>query len=175
MDFKILLERITPALKAIARRHVLYGFFEPDDLYQEMCLFLWNRFSRGMPIGMNEAYIIKACEFHILNYMRKGRPKAYISSIDAVITPEGLKLEDVLEDKRPLYLTNAEENISIDDIKNMGLTESEKKVFLLLLEGNTIREAAGKLGISHVMVLKYKKKIIEKWQKRVTKNPDNLL
>ncbi len=175
MDFRILLERIKPALKAVARKHVLYGFFEPEDLYQEMCLFLWGRFSGGMPIGMNEAYIIKACEFHILNYMRKGRPKAYISSIDEAITPEGLKLEDVLADKRTLYLSDAEENVSIDDIKNMGLTENEKKVFSLLLDGNTVREAAEKLGISHVMVLKHKKKIIEKWQKKAAKSPDNLL
>jgi RNA polymerase sigma factor (sigma-70 family) len=175
MDFKIMLEKITPALKAIARRHVLCGFFDPDDLFQEMCLFLWNRFSGGMPIGVNEAYIIKACEFHILNYLRKGRPKASILSLDEIVTPEGLKLEDILEDKKTAYLSNADQNLSIDDIKNMGLTENEKKVFSLLLQGNTVREAAEELGISHVMVVKYKKRIIKKWQKKVTKKCGNLL
>ncbi len=175
MDFRILLEKITPALKCVARKHLLYGFYDEGDLFQEMCLFLWNRFSGGMPIGINEAYVIKACEFHILNYLRKGRPRASILSIDEVITPEGLKLEDVLEDKRTIYLSDADQNLSIDDIKSIGLTENEKVVFSLLLQGNTVREAAEKLGISHVMVVKYKKRIIKKWQKKVTKTLGNLL
>lgn len=175
MDFKVMLEKITPTLKSIARRRAYYGSFNPEDLFQEMCLFLWNRFSEGMPVGINEAYVIKACEFHILNYLRKGRPKASILSIDEVITPEGLRLEDVLEDKRTIYLSDADQNLSIDEIKNIGLTENEKVVFSLLLQGNTVREAAEKMGISHVMIIKYKKRIIKKWQKRVTKTPGNLL
>jgi RNA polymerase sigma factor (sigma-70 family) len=175
MDFKILLERITPTLKVIARKHVFYSFYDADDLFQEMCLFLWNNYSSGMPIGINEAYIIKGCEFHILNFLRKGRPKASILSIDEVITPEGLRLGDMLEDKKTVYLSDADQNLSIDDIKNMGLTENEKAVFSLLLQGNTVREAAEKMGISHVMVVKYKKKIVKKWQKKVTKTPGNLL
>ncbi|MDD5679810.1 MAG: sigma-70 family RNA polymerase sigma factor [Candidatus Omnitrophica bacterium] len=175
MDFKILLEKITPALRAIARKHVFYSFYDAEDLFQEMCLFLWNNYSQGMPIGINEAYVIKGCEFHILNFLRKGRPKALILSIDEIVTPEGLKLGDVLEDKRNSRLTNADQNIGIEDIKNAGLTDREKRVFSLLLEGKTAREAAKELGISHVMVLKYKKKIMQKWQKKVTKIPDNLL
>ena len=175
MDFKILLEKITPALKAIARKHVLYSFHDAEDLFQEMCLFLWNNYSQGMPIGINEAYVKKACEFHILNYLRKGRPKALVISIDEIVTPGGLKLEEVLEDKRIGRLTDAGQNIGIEDVKNAGLTDNEKKVFSMLLEGKTVREAAKEMGISHVMVLKYKKKIIKKWQKKVTKTPDNLL
>ncbi|MFH0732393.1 MAG: sigma-70 family RNA polymerase sigma factor [Candidatus Omnitrophota bacterium] len=172
MDFKILLEKITPALKAIARKRLLYSFYSEEDLYQEMCLFLWSRYKDGMPIGFNESYIIKACEFHMLNFLRKGRPKVMLMSLDEPITSEGLRLEDILEDKKDTFSESADRNISIDDIKNIGLTPKENNVFSLLLKGYTVREAAQELGISHVMVLKYKKNIIRKW---VTKSKKNLL
>lgn len=165
MDFKILLEKITPALKALARRHLLYGFFEPDDLYQEMCLFLWGRFSEGMPIGMNEAYIIKACEFHLLNFLRKGRKRVAIRSLDELISTEGGTLKDVLADNREYIGMTTEVDLTIDDIKTKNLTDKERAVLDLLLKGHTVREAAEKLGISHVMVLKYKKNIIKKCHK----------
>jgi len=44
---------------------------------------------------------------------------------------------------------------------NNGFSKREKDVFGLLLEGYTVREAGGKLGISHVMVVKLKNKIIK--------------
>ncbi len=162
MDFKILLEKITPTLKAIARRHVLYGTYDSEDLYQEMCLFLWGRFSEGMPIGINEAYIIKACEFHLLNFLRKGRKRVAIHSLDELISAEGDTLKDVLADNREYIGTTTEIDLTIDDIKTKNLTDKERAVLDLLLKGHTVREAAEKLGISHVMVLKYKKNIIKK-------------
>ena len=166
MDFRILLDKITPALRNIARRHILYGFYDEEDLYQEMCLYLWQNYRYGLPIGINEAYVIKGCEFHLLNFLRKGRPKAQLESLEKVITPEGLKLGDILEDKEAEYLKKAELNLTIDSITSLGLTDSEKRVFSLLLKGNTVREAAREMGISHVMVLKYKKSIIKKWQEK---------
>ncbi|MDD5617926.1 MAG: hypothetical protein PHG69_02425, partial [Candidatus Omnitrophica bacterium] len=70
MDFRILLERITPALRSIARKHLLRTFYDEEDLYQEMCIYLWQEYSQGLPLGINESYVIKGCEFHILNYLR---------------------------------------------------------------------------------------------------------
>jgi trk system potassium uptake protein TrkH len=32
-----------------------------------MCLYLWQEYSQGLPIGINEAYVIKGCEFHIIS------------------------------------------------------------------------------------------------------------
>ncbi|MBN1406117.1 MAG: sigma-70 family RNA polymerase sigma factor [Candidatus Omnitrophica bacterium] len=165
MDFKILLEKITPALKAISRRHVLYGTYDSEDLYQEMCLFLWSRFNEGLPIGMNEAYITKACEFHILNFLRKGRKRVAIRSLDELISAEGDTLGDLLADNREYIGTTTEVDLTIDDIKTKNLTDKEKAVLELLLKGCTVREAAEKLDISHVMVLKYKKSIIKKCHK----------
>jgi DNA-binding NarL/FixJ family response regulator len=48
----------------------------------------------------------------------------------------------------------------------MGLTDRERSVLSYLLKGYTVREAAKELGISHVMVVKYKKGIVGKWRKK---------
>lgn len=166
MDFRILLEKITPALKYIARKHLFYSFYSEDDLYQEMCLYLWQHYGGGLPIGINEAYIIKGCEFHIQNFLRKGRPKAAISSLDEFITPGGLTFADILEDKRADFRLTIENKVTIDEIANIGLTDKEKSVLSYLLKGYTIREIARELGVSHVMILKHKKEITKKWRKK---------
>jgi len=53
----------------------------------------------------------------------------------------------------------------IEKINNNGLTKREKEVFNLGLEGLTTREIGGRLGISHVMVVKLKGKIRDKCEK----------
>jgi RNA polymerase sigma factor (sigma-70 family) len=166
MDFKILLEKITPALKAIAKRHVLKGFHDTEDLYQEMCIYLWNNYRNGLPIGINESYVIKGCEFHILNFQRKGGKKPLFTSLDMPLDSDGNTLKDVLADERHPLFDKADSSITIKDIKTKDLDGREKKVFGLLVKGYTVREAAERIGISHVMVVKIKKKIIEKLKKR---------
>jgi len=166
MDFKVLLEKITPSLRNIARKHLYYSLYSEDDLYQEICLYLWQHYSQGLPIGINEAYVIKGCEFHIQNFLRKGRPKAIFSSLDELIAPGGLTLADILEDKKEDFRSSIEEKLTVDEIIALGLTEKEKSALSFLLKGYTVREIAKELGISHVMVLKYKKKIIKKWRKK---------
>ena len=166
MDFRVLLEQITPSLKYIARKHLLRGFYSEDDLYQEMCLYLWQNYKDGLPIGINRTYVIKGCEFHIQNFLRKGRPKAPLSSLDELMSPGGLTLADILEDKKESMGSAIERKISIDEIKNLGLTEKERTVLSYLLKGHTVREAGKKMNVSHVSVLKHKKSIIKKWHRR---------
>ncbi|MDD5084481.1 MAG: sigma-70 family RNA polymerase sigma factor [Candidatus Omnitrophica bacterium] len=166
MDFRILLQKVTPALKYIARKHLLTSLYDEEDLYQEMCLYLWQHYGHGLPIGINESYVIKGCEFHIQNFLRKGRPRVILSSLDELITPEGPTLGDVLEDKKGDSGLSMANRITIDEIKTMGLTDKERSVLSCLLKGYTVREAASQLGISHVMVLKHKKEIIKKWRKK---------
>ena len=162
MDYRILLENITPVLKSIARKHLLRGFHDADDLYQEMCLYLWQSYRDGLPIGINEAYVIKGCEFHILNYLRKGRKRFMPMSLDEHVSPEGYTLGDLIEDPRSSFLPDLDNRVTIDNIKNSGLTDNEKKVLSFLVKGYTVREIAEKMGISHVMVIKHKKNIIRK-------------
>ena len=168
MDFKILLEKITPGLKYIARKHLYYSLYSEEDLYQEMCLYLWQHYGNGLPIGINEGYVIKGCEFHIQNFLRKGRPKVKFSSLDELITPGGLTLADILEDKKEGFGSIMENKLTVDELKNIGLTDREKSALSYLLKGCTARETAKEMDISHVMVLKHKKNIIKKWR-RVTK------
>jgi RNA polymerase sigma factor (sigma-70 family) len=164
MDFRILLEKITPALKSIARKHLLRGFYSEEDLYQEMCLYLWQHYADGLPIGINEAYVIKGCEFHIQNFLRKGRPRVNISSLEMLVSAKGLTLGDILEDKKANFVSGIEDRLTIDEIKSLGLTDKEKLVLSYLLKGYTVRGIAKELGVSHVMVLKYKKNIIKKYK-----------
>ena len=166
MDFRILLEKITPALRFIARKHLLTSFYNEEDLYQEMCLYLWQHYANGLPIGVNESYAIKGCEFHIQNFMRKGRKKVIMSSIDELVGPGGATLGDLLEDKRGESGTSMADRITIDEIKAMDLTEKERSVLSFLLKGCTVREAAAQCGISHVMILKHKKAMLAKWRKK---------
>lgn len=162
MDFKILLGKITPVLRHIARKHILWGFYDEDDLYQEMCFYLWQEYGQGLPVGINEAYTIKGCEFHILNFLRKGRIRFRFVSLDKPIGEEGGSLKDVIRDPRGDFLSDLESRLTIEDIKKKGLTKKEEKVLSLLVKGYTIREIAKLIGTSHVMVLKYKKSIIKK-------------
>ncbi len=171
MDFKILLEKITPVLKYIARKHLLYGFYDEKDLFQEMCIYLWEHYRNGLPIGINESYVIKGCEFHIQNFLRKGRPKAKLSSLDELVSPGNLRLSDILEDKKEIFSERSKNKLTIDEIKNLKLTDGERSVLSGLLKGYTIREIAKTLGVSHVMILKHKKNIIKKWHKK--RLPDN--
>jgi DNA-binding NarL/FixJ family response regulator len=89
-----------------------------------------------------------------------------LSSLEELISPDGLTLGEILEDKKEDFRSNIEEKLTIDEIIALGLSEKEKSVISYLLKGNTIREIAEQMGISHVMVLKHKKSIIKKWRKK---------
>lgn len=180
MDFETLLKKISPRLKRIAKSHSGHGFFiDEEDLYQEMCIHLWKNYKDGQPTGINKVYIVRGCEFHILNYLRKEREKARILSLEEPIDEDGNTLEDILPDTRESLDKFIDRDLTIEDIKNNCFTKREKEIFSLLLNGLTVREAGKELGISHVMVVKVKNRIIKKWQKKekakVTRIPKYLL
>ena len=165
MNFNTLFTRISPRLKRIARNRNSCGFFiDQDDLYQEMCVYLWDNFKDGVPAGINNTYIIRGCEFYISNYLRKKREKVVILSLNKPIDKNGGSLENILAETNVALDKSVVNEITIDQIKKNGLTKREKEVFALLLKGYTAREAGKELGISHVMVIKFKQRIIKKWQ-----------
>ena len=160
MDFDVLYNRISPRLKQMARRQC-YGSlsFDENDLYQAMCVHLWNNFKDGVPDGLNDNYIVNGCRFHILNYIRTEREKASLLSLEDTLCDGGSTLKDFIESKdEPLHY-NIDRKIIYDYVRNNGFSKREKEVFFLLLEGRTMREVGKCLGISHVMVIKYKKKV----------------
>ncbi len=167
MDFETLYNRISPRLRRIARRHGNRCFpIDEDDLYQEMCCHLWSNFKSFAEPGKNDYYIARGCEFHLLNYMRINREKAKVSRLEEPVNERGDLLKDMLRDNSIDIDRSVDKKITIDNIMNNGFTKREKEVFALLLEGHTTREAGAKLGISHVMVVKSKKNLIRRWQKK---------
>jgi DNA-binding NarL/FixJ family response regulator len=89
-----------------------------------------------------------------------------LSSLDELIGPEGVTLGEILEDEKGPCASKIENEMTIDDIKGLTMTDREKEVLTFLLKGYTVREAAAELGVSHVMVVKYKKSIVRKWRKK---------
>ncbi len=167
MDFRALYDRISPRLKRIARHYrTRCSPLGEEDLYQEMCCYLWGHFRDSRGEGMSDYYIAKGCEFYLLNYMRVHREKVSLSRLEEPINERGDMLKDVLADSSEGIDRVVERKMVIDDIMNNGFTKREKEVFGLLLKGHTVREAGERLGISHVMVVKSKKNLIEKWQRK---------
>ena len=140
-----------------------------------MSMYLWSNFKNGAPVEINNSYILRGCQFHILNYLRGKREKAVMLSLDVQINEEGNTLKDILPDTREPVEVSVNRKLIIDEIKNNGFNKREKEVLLYLLEGFTMREIAEKLGISHVMVVKYRKKIIGKYQKEKNKSGSVML
>ncbi|MCK5306343.1 MAG: sigma-70 family RNA polymerase sigma factor [Candidatus Omnitrophica bacterium] len=167
MFFKILYEKVKPKLKMIARKHSRRLLFaDADDLYQEMCIHLWDKFKNGVPEDINESYIVRGCEFHLLNYLRKGKEAMTAVSFEEPINEDGSTLKDLLPEEKEPVDSYVNRKIVIEEIKSNGFSKREKEVFSFLLEGYTVRETGEALGISHVMVVKFKRRIVEKWQKK---------
>ena len=167
MSFEELFKNISPRLKNIARSYKKrVSFANEDDLYQEMSAHLWDKFEDGMPEGLSYSYIVKGCKFFILNYLRKKRNKVMILSLETPLNDEGGKLGDIIPDDKEPLKTRIDRESTINDIKRNGLSAREKEVLSLLLKGYTVREAGKDLGISHVMVVKVKQRIVQKWRKK---------
>jgi len=168
MEFERLYERISPRLKKIANFYGKRGCsFDRDDLYQEMTWHLWNSFREGVPEGINDTYIIKGCEFHALNYMRKEKEKVYKISMEEPLNESGDALRDTVAGAYESIDRAVDRKMLIDHIMNNGFSKKEKDVFGLLLEGHTVREAGKKLGISHVMVIKLRNRLFDKVTKAI--------
>jgi RNA polymerase sigma factor (sigma-70 family) len=169
MDFATLFKKVSPILRKIAKSYNGHGFFiDGDDLYQEMCIHLWENFKDGVPQDINIAYIIRGCEFYLLNYLRKKKEKMKILSLDKPINENENTLKDILEHRNENINENIDRKMAVDYIRNNGFSKREKKVFSLLLKGYTVREVGIELGISHVMVIKHKQKIISKCKENWT-------
>ncbi|MFC1806825.1 sigma-70 family RNA polymerase sigma factor [Candidatus Omnitrophota bacterium] len=166
MNFNELFKRLDTRLRKIAK---IYGnrcaLANEDDIYQEMCIHLWERFKDGLPEDMNESYAAKSCEFHILNYIRVKKDKAILMSTELPIGDYGYTLGETLVCDSEDIDRVADRGLTFEKIMSNGFTAKEKKVLVLLLKGYTARDAAKELGVSHVMIVKYKKSIINRWKK----------
>ena len=160
MEFEDRLKKLSPTLRRITHKlNGHFSFFDDDDLYQEALECLWIWFRQGKLSNKTDSYILQGCYYHLKNYLRKTLDRARLVSLSNIIDEEGSTLEKFLafEDKAPS--DSAAEVLLDKELGSAGLTSREKMVLKYSLNGLTIREIGSRLGVSHVMVVKLKKRI----------------
>jgi len=165
MTFEELVKQISPILKRITYRlNGHFSFFNDDDLYQEALLHLWMDFQAGKLNDKTQSYILQGCYFHLKNYIRTVKVKANLISLNTLISSEDTQLEEILpvNDYRA-YFDILDSKFLVEKMQNNGLSKKEKEIIALFLRGLTVREIGRRLGISHVMVVKLKKRIKNKY------------
>jgi RNA polymerase sigma factor (sigma-70 family) len=164
MAFENLMARISPTLKRIT--HKLNGhhsFFNDEDLFQEALIHLWVHYKAGSLSDKTDSYILQGCYFHLKNYLRKVQEKAVVLSLNTETGEDGAKIEELLAADGADAFAYLESRMEVEARENKYLADREKTILSLLLEGLSMREIGAKLGISHVMVLKIKNKIKDKY------------
>lgn len=164
MSFESLVKKISPTLKKITHKlNGHYTFFDDDDLYQEALMRLWIDFRDGALNDKTDSYIMQGCYYHLKNYIRKTQDNAVLLSLTEPIGEDGWTMEESLPAEETNLLDYLDSKLQLERAGQKYLTERESDVLSLLMEGMTMREVGGKLGISHVMVLKIRNKIKEKY------------
>lgn len=165
MYFEELVKRISPTLKRITHKlNGHFSFFNDEDLFQEALVHLWGNFEGGKLSDKTDSYILQGCYFHLKNYLRTARDKTTLISLDAFINEDdGATLDKILIANGSASMTHgAHSKMSIEGLDKNGLSERERLVLSLSLEGLTVREMGRKLGVSHVMVVKIRKNLCRK-------------
>lgn len=163
-QFEALLKRMSPTIRRISYRlNGHFTFFDEDDLFQEALEHLWKAYTDGSLEDKTDSYILQGCYFHLKNYIRKAVDRASVLSLNKLISEEGSSIEKFLgkEDN------SSEERLSINSIfidRAAGITKREKSIIDLSLKGLTTRQIGARLGISHVMVIKVRKKIRHRYR-----------
>lgn len=161
--FEDIVKKLSPTLRRITYKlNGHFSFFDDDDLYQEALAHLWILFRKDGLSDKTDSFILQGCFYHLKNYIRKAMDRAKLVSLNGNIDEEGTTLEEIfaVEDSRPQ--DNLEARLLEDEVLSNGLTERERKIVLLSLEGFTVREIGQRLGISHVRVIKLKDRIKKK-------------
>jgi RNA polymerase sigma factor (sigma-70 family) len=164
MSFETLVTRISPTLKRITHRlNGHHSFFNDEDLLQEALLHLWIHYNDGSLSDKTDSYILQGCYFHLRNYLRKVHDKATMVSLNTATTDDGVRLEEYLTADGVTPIDYLESRMQVEAGEEKYLTERERAILSFILEGMSMREIGSKLGISHVMVLKIRNKIKEKF------------
>lgn len=173
-SFQGLIGKFSPGIKRIAYKlNGRYRSFDHDDLYQEALFHLWNDFRAGKLMDKTDSYILQGCYFHLRNCIRKINEKTNTLSLESMLDGrDGDGFEDSLLNK---YIIQDDMRKRMDDkllagsIQNNGFSPKEKEILVFLSNGLTTREIGGRLGVSHVSVVKSIKQI----RKKSSKHLDN--
>ena len=164
MSFESLIKKVSPTIKRIAHKlNGHYTFFNDEDLYQEAMMHLWIDFKNGMLDDKTVSYILQGCYYHLKNYIRKTQDNAPLISLNAPIGEDGRTMEESLPSEDISLFDYLDSKLQLEMAEQKYLTGRETEVLSFLMEGMSMREIGGKLGISHVMVLKIRNRIKEKY------------
>lgn len=166
--FEDLITKISPKLRAITKKlDGRYTSFDNDDLYQEACLSLWEKYNMNKLSDKTDSYILQGCLFFLKNHIRKVYKKidSRSMSLNTVINEDDGTFEDVLISSYADTRNNSLNNDLLLEAIYARLSEKEKKIIGLYLDDLTVREIGKRLCISHVMVLKIKNRIKDKCAK----------
>lgn len=166
MDFNDLLERLEPKLRAISRKvQFCYTYCDKDDFLQEALLYLWIRQREGVWDDKTESYVLQGCYFFLKNYIRRICKMVDKRSV-SINTPLSGDTESILEhimiDEKTLNSEDSMDIYMMLDESEEAMTEREKEVLCLKIEGKTTREIGARFGVSHVAIVKLQKNIREK-------------
>ncbi|MDP3791894.1 MAG: sigma-70 family RNA polymerase sigma factor [Candidatus Omnitrophota bacterium] len=165
-NFETLITRLTPTIRRISHRlNGHFTFFNDDDLYQEAVIHLWIKSGKGILDDKTDSYILQGCYFHLKNYIRTSMDKVKIQSIESPIDEDGTMLEEVLALNESSCEEQVEDKILYDEAYKNDLNDREIAIIKMSTDGLTVREMGEKLGISHVAVIKLRKKIRAKCEK----------
>jgi len=165
-NFERIITRLTPTLKRIT--HKLNGhftFFNDDDLCQEALIHLWVLFQEGKLYDKTDSYILQGCYYHLKNYIRTSMDKVKTQSLESPIDNDGTTLEEVVALEKQPYEEDFIDKTLYEDVRKNGLDKRELAIVKMCMDGLTVREIGKNLGISHVAVVKLRKKIGEKCRK----------
>lgn len=172
-DFEKILKKLSPTLRRIT--HKLNGhftFFDEDDLFQEALQHLWICHNDDTLYDKTDSYVLQGCYFHLKNYIRKTMDKAKLLSLQKLYEDGDSSLETFLGYEDRSIEDNAENRSILEGEAVRNMTERERLVLKLSMEGSTVREIGERLGISHVMVVKMRKGMRKRFG-YPAKNPDS--
>ena len=162
-NFNDMMKKLSPTLRRIAHRMNGHAtFFSDDDLYQEALVHMWGLFERGVLDDKTDSYILQGCFFHLKNYLRTTLDKVRPVSLDEPIDKGETTLGETIAAKGPGCYEAANKFLLAEAVASLDLTDREREILGLLMDGLTVREAGARLGISHVMIVKIRARIQKK-------------
>ncbi len=131
-----------------------------EDLMQEALIHLWQVQEQNP--GQTKNWYLQNCRYHLLHYLASGRsvdsPKRRASQVHPSDQDEN---SDDLLDRFEGSDTVLQDVSARDMLSSLSkwLSGREMSILQWLSEGQGTREIAKRLGISHPMVIKYRRKI----------------
>ncbi|MDO8535828.1 MAG: sigma-70 family RNA polymerase sigma factor [Candidatus Omnitrophota bacterium] len=159
-SFEEMMMKLSPTLRRITYRlNGHFTFFDEDDLFQEALEHLWVAFEKGTLGDKTDSYILQGCYFHLKNYIRKTVDTVKLYSINSPIDEDGSTIEETLASTTAGSEEAADKALLAESVERSALSEREKTVLSLTLSGMTVREIGEEMGISHVAVVKIRKRL----------------